>query len=264
MESKAVGTRREAFEREWPGGYYEGDPLDPMGHSNYNHLGYMSVLHATYLACIKPYVNTDSRVLEVGAGRGAWTKAILQLNPAEVWCLEAASADTTRFWDYVGRRQNVSYNQVSDFSCGTVPDNYFNYFFTFGCFCHLPNEAVEQYMRSIHKKLKSGAHGFMMVGDFDKYNRALANIRHLEAERACHGRRLAPVKWLWKFIASLSTPDNLQPKEKLQPVIPAGTITWHHLSTQDACTMLEGLGYRIIDADVGINHRDPVIHFIRP
>lgn len=90
-----LGQQIKAFERLWPGGYYEGDPLDPMGPSNYNKLGYMSVLHATFLACIKPYVAPESVVLEIVPGRGAWTRAILSQHPREIWCLEAAAAETT-------------------------------------------------------------------------------------------------------------------------------------------------------------------------
>jgi hypothetical protein len=67
----------ENFSALWDGGYFEGDPLDPMGRSAYTRLGYMSVLHATYLCCIKPYVHADSTVLEIGAGRGAWARTML-------------------------------------------------------------------------------------------------------------------------------------------------------------------------------------------
>jgi hypothetical protein len=59
------------FSKIWPGGYFEGDPLDPLSKSSYKSLGWMSVLHATYLRCIKPYINEDTVALEIGAGRGA-------------------------------------------------------------------------------------------------------------------------------------------------------------------------------------------------
>ena len=57
------------------GGYFEGDPLDPNGAGAI--ITGMSVLYATTLCCIKPYVNADSMVLEIGAGRGAWTRTTL-------------------------------------------------------------------------------------------------------------------------------------------------------------------------------------------
>jgi hypothetical protein len=84
----------------------------------------MSTLHATYLCCIKPYVNQDTVALEIGPGRNAWTKTLL---PAcEVYALDALSAEHNDFYEYVGRHEHVKYFQVSDFKCEMLPDNYFN------------------------------------------------------------------------------------------------------------------------------------------
>ena len=66
-----------SFEGLWKGGYYEGDPLDPLSRSTFGNYGYVSVLYATYLACIKPYITAETRALELGPGRGAWTKTML-------------------------------------------------------------------------------------------------------------------------------------------------------------------------------------------
>jgi len=61
----------ESFQGIWSGGYLEGDPLDPVAKSGYGALGYVSVLHATYLACIKPCITSETVALEIGPGRGA-------------------------------------------------------------------------------------------------------------------------------------------------------------------------------------------------
>lgn len=51
---------------------YKGDSLYPLSESPYKQLGFMSVLHATYLRCIKPYITNDAIALEIGGGsRGA-------------------------------------------------------------------------------------------------------------------------------------------------------------------------------------------------
>jgi hypothetical protein len=107
----------------WDSGYYEGNPLDPMSRSSYNIMGYMSILHVVYLTCIKPYINENSIVLEIGPGRGAWTKTFLQAK--EVWCLDALSAEHNKFWDYIGHASNVQYYQVSDFTCSMLPEDTF-------------------------------------------------------------------------------------------------------------------------------------------
>ncbi len=251
------------FEREWAGGYYEGDPLDPMGRSRYTRLGYMSVLHATYLACIKPHVSGESVVLEIGPGRGAWTRAILSREPREVWCLDAVAADKTGFWQHVGRRPNVHYHQVADYTGSVLPDDHFTYFFTMGCFCHVPNQGVEAYLRHLYPKFRPGARGFMMVGEFDKYNRAIDNMGRYEVQRACEGLRYLPARWMWNLLASVRKPANLRRKDKSRAATP-GAVNWFHLGLADACAMLERCGYRVVDPDMEVVHRDPVIHFVRP
>jgi hypothetical protein len=47
----------ENFRDVWEGGYYEGNPLEPMAPSEYGALGYVSIIHAVYLMCIWPYVD---------------------------------------------------------------------------------------------------------------------------------------------------------------------------------------------------------------
>lgn len=124
-----------SFQELWHGGFYGGNPLDPMGHSSYRLLGYMSILHVVYLTCIKPYINKNSIALEIGPGRGAWTKALLRAK--EVWCLDALSPEHNNFCEYVGHAPNVKYLQVSDFSCSMLPNSKFDYLFSIGTFCHI-------------------------------------------------------------------------------------------------------------------------------
>src|SRR5436189_3111043 len=113
-EPDASRLKREldSFQGIWKGGYYEGDPLDPMGTSSFTQMGFMSVLYVTYLACIKPYLNEHTTACEIGPGRGAWTRCLLKAR--EVWCLDALSATHNGFWEYVGRNDHVKYFQVSD------------------------------------------------------------------------------------------------------------------------------------------------------
>ncbi len=73
----------------------------------------MSVLHATYQACIKPYVKQNSVILEIAPGRGGWTKAFL--GAAEVWRLDALSAEHNAFWQHIGPANHMHYFQVNDF-----------------------------------------------------------------------------------------------------------------------------------------------------
>ena len=89
----------DSFKGLWPGGYFEGDPLDRHARSHYGaidvrngyveqpgglvaqQLGYVSVLYAVYLLTIRNRLPPAATVLEIGPGRGGWTKALLTQNP---------------------------------------------------------------------------------------------------------------------------------------------------------------------------------------
>jgi len=252
------------FSNIWHGGYLEGEIADPMSWSNYGPLGYMSCLYATYLCCIKPYVREESTVLEIGPGRGAWTKTMLQAK--EIQCVDAVPAEQSGFWNYLGNQRNVRYLVAKDFSLKIVPDGHFDYFFSFGTFCHINNAGIREYMRSVFAKLRPGSHGFFMHADFDKYNAALDHKTQLENVRACHGRRYAPIRWLWRIMDGLAGQEQRYYHRAVNRVdeVQPGVVRWHHLANADAVRFMEELGYRVIDADLGTVHRDPVLHFIRP
>lgn len=248
----------ESFKDLWSAGYYEGDPLDPLGPSNYLALGYMSVLHATYLCCIKPYVSSTSVALEIGPGRGAWTKTLL--GAREVWCLDALSAEHNGFWSYVGSHEHVAYHQVEDFTCSTLPDDYFSYLFSFGCFCHLPFDGAAEYMRNLYAKLRAGSHGFILISDYHKYNRAIENWSALTIGRALSTRRDLPARKTWSLLGSnRKRPQLKDPREGTQP----RPGRWYNIGTDRFCRLLEQIGYKVVDRDVGVNHRDPVVHFAK-
>jgi hypothetical protein len=245
------------FSNLWKGGYYEGNPLDPMGKSNYGVLGYISSLYALYLTCIKPYINESSVVCEIGCGRGAWTKTFL--GAKEIWCLDALSAEYNNFWEYVGNQAHIHYIQVDDFSCRALPDNKIDYLFSFGCLCHISFEGISEYMKNMHAKLRDGAHGFIMVADYDKFNQATKNIE----KYLCNvlPPMLIPILKLYysaKYL--LKGNSHLRDKNESGGIIPG---RWYHAGIDRTCTMLESLSYKIIDNDVNINIRDPLIHFIK-
>ena len=76
-----------SFSNIWDGGYFEGDSLDPISASSYGVFGYTSMLNVIYQACIKPYVNRSTVALEIGPGRGAFTKAIQEQGSKYIYML---------------------------------------------------------------------------------------------------------------------------------------------------------------------------------
>jgi hypothetical protein len=243
-------TFLDQFTTLWPGGYFEGDPLDPMGRSSYGVVGFNSVLYTTYLACIRPYVTPETVAVEIGPGRGAWTKAILHRNPKRLYTLDVVPAEATRFWEHVGCDERVQYLTVTDFSMAGVPDEAADYFFSFGVFCHLRPRDCRAYFASMARTLAPGANGFLMIADFDKYN-ALTPLREryqrlLTPQQPPASRR--PL--LDKSQAALANAD--------------GHGAWYHLGVDEACHQLEAAGFLIVERDIDVNPRDPIIHFRKP
>ena len=250
MSSTAVANNMRdpeiaSFETLWAGGYFEGDPLDPHARSHYSALdnqngyseqpsnlparqmGFISALHATYLLTIRNRLPVLATVLEIGPGRGGWTKALLTQNPSKIYALDALSAEHNGFYSYVGNDNRVTYVQVDNFECAPVPDCSVDFFFSFGVFCHISRRGTETYFSSIARKMKQGATGYCMISDYEKMGRALGHV--------------------------VSQNEHDQPE--------AGR--WYHLGQTWFCEMLNKHGFEILDSDIGVLVRDPIVHFRR-
>lgn len=248
----------ESFRDQFKGGYFEGDPLNPLATSGYRHLGYISTLHATFLRCIKPYLNGETVTLEIGPGRGAWTKALLPSKA--VYALDALSAEHNQFHDYVGHPPNVKYFHVQDFECGMLPDDHFDYMFSYGCLCHVSFDGIQAYAANLYPKLKSAANCFWMVADYEKYDRTVQSLDEFSIYSALMSRlpRYSPLRgFLWFLMKS----EKIHLVANNDKDVPG---RWHNAGTDRTCSMLEQTGYRIVDRDVGTCTRDPVIHFVKP
>jgi Methyltransferase domain len=256
-----------SFRNSWLGGYYEGDPLDPLAPSSYLDQGYISVLHAIYQACIHPYINETTAVAEIGPGRGAWTKTMLDAR--EIFCLDALSAEHNGFWEYVAPadRDKISYFQVSDFSCFDLPDNYFDFLFSFGVFCHITWEGQKEYYRNLFPKLKSGATGVVMFADFDKYNRVLTDKKTYSITKitgpfapisiVSRYRRFKELVKKWVYGVG-----DWQLRDKNDLEIRAGKF--YHAGIKETCEYLESVGWQVVTPDIGLAPRDPIVVFRKP
>jgi phospholipid N-methyltransferase len=259
MSKAKLSEEIASFEGIWNGGYYEGNPLEPLTKSTYGNYGYISILYATYLRCIKPYVKSATVALEIGPGRGAWTKAMLDAK--EVWALDALSAEYNQFFEYLNHPKNVKYFQVEDFECRMLPENYFDFVFSFGCLCHVSFEGISEYAKNIFPKLKSGANCFWLVADKKKYDEFVKSEERFNIWQAVAPRqkRLAPVRVFVEAVSKATKPGFT----KFDPFA-EGQGQWHDAGTKRTCDMLEKIGYKILDADVETIPRDPIIHFVKP
>lgn len=256
MSSDRQGSGPDA-EVVWPGGYYEGDPLDPMTDSSYGTLGYMSALHAIYLTCIKPYVTPQTRAIEIGPGRRAWTRTMLPAS--EIVAIDAVPADVNRFWEYVGRHEHVRYLVDGAFDDTELPDGHFDYLFSFGCLCHLPPGKVDEYLARLAPKLRAGANGLLMYADYAKANATRASWKRLTVARALRGRRALPARVALRITGG-DRPH--YPVYRDDDDVPRPG-RWYDLGQERMTELLERHGYTVITPDVGVLARDPIAHFTR-
>ncbi len=218
----------------------------------------MSVLHATYLRCIKPFIGPQTVALEIGPGRGAWTKTMLEAK--EIYALDALPETHNGFFEYLGHPRHVHYFEIGDFDCNMLPDNHFNYVFSFGCLCHVSFEGIKQYATNIYPKLLPGANCFWMVADYDKYNNALRNLDNLSFYNILVRRKFFLWNYVRRFLIHRVKPVFVNPFEDDTPA----PGRWYNAGVQRTCSMLKEAGYDVIDPDVGTCLRDPIIHFVKP
>jgi hypothetical protein len=254
----------QSFQRVWQGGYLEGDPLDPVGASKYRRLGYISQIHAVYQVCVRPYINPESVVIEIGPGRGAWTKGML--GAKEVWCLDAKSRQDNQIDGYLGDPKNLIYHQVEDFECRNLPDDKFTYLFSFGCLCHVPFWGTSAYAKNLFPKLKRGANCFWMVADYEKRNKVAREFKKYDVFGRILPRGFFLLLEFWNKHKGYrcmgpNTEETLEVSSDSQETAPG---RWYHAGAANTAEMLRSFGYEVISEDIGLVPRDAILHFRKP
>ena len=99
------------------------------------------------------YVPQNAVVLEIGHGRGSWTRALLKSIPTCVIVVDFHDVDQ---WlqpeKYDGR---LKCHIISDNAGYSVfPDEYFDFCFSFGVLCHNNIDSIEEILRNVLPKMK--------------------------------------------------------------------------------------------------------------
>ncbi len=224
----------------------------------YGPLQLISSHYAVMKALIEPNVRAGSHVLEIGPGRGGWTTTFAKA--AKVYCVDALSAEHNGFWQHVGEseRSRINYLQVQGADLSGCPDNYFDFLFSFGAFCHMPQDIREDYFREMFAKARPGAVCVVMYADFDKLNDAYSNLR---GKRTVSLSRLG-FKALARFYAGrllsrVRSSEGLMDKTDL--IHRPGRFYHGGIAETDA--YLRSVGWDVVTPDIGLNLRDPIAVF---
>ncbi len=156
------------LKQQFPEGYDSGDIL---ANNDHRRLSQEKAIGGSYTEvfakAIIPYIKPDSIVLELGAGAGSWSRAILSAIPNGF--LHATDLQDITQWlspeQFPGRLQC---HQVSDNDFSSIEENTIDFFWSFGVLCHNNKEHIHQILQNSISKLKPGAYSAHQYGDWDK------------------------------------------------------------------------------------------------
>jgi len=187
-----------------------------------------------FLSEVRPYLEDSSTVLELGPGRGSWTRALLRSAPrGRVHTVDFH--DVTQWLDVDNYDGRLVCNRVEDNSFASVPDETFDLFFSFGALCHNTTSAIAEIMANSLPKMRPGALAVHQYGDWQKLS-ALG----------WHDDRHGVHAWNQRI------PDEHE---------------WNHWPRNDPETMAavcRDAGWIVEEADLGVFRRDSVIRLRAP
>jgi hypothetical protein len=131
-------------------GYDSGDILSPVPSSRRLHQealiggSYREAFHRA----VFPFLRPDSRVLELGPGKGSW------------W---------NNATEYRGR---LVRHRVDSFTLDGVPDRYFDVCFSFGVLCHHAIEQIGQVLHATRSKMALGGVAMHQYAETHKFYRS--------------------------------------------------------------------------------------------
>lgn len=120
-----------------------------------------------FLEAVLPYLRPDANVLELGPGRGSWSRAILQHLPrGQLQTVDFQ--DVSRWLTPAKWSGRLICHQVDDNSLRGTPDQHFDLFWSFGVLCHNNNDAILEILTSALPKMKPGGYAVHQFGDWKK------------------------------------------------------------------------------------------------
>lgn len=183
-----------------------------------------------FINAVLPYIKSDSVVLELGPGKGSWSRAILKnISNGELHVIDYQDISA---WlnpeKYHGRLIGHKVND-SSFSC--VKDECFDFFWSFGVLCHNNTENIRVILKNALPKMKHGGVAVHQYGDWKK----------LEA-------------WGWKKGA---IPIEFKDKKDDE-------IWWPRNDERTMVAIAEEAGWKVLSGDLNLLKRDSIIVLKRP
>lgn len=145
---------KEFFQRSWgPGGYYE--------EFTYG-VGFEQVVQK----CLVPFYNLEHNALEIGPGGGAFTKKMINRFKHLTAIDVIKMPEQFEKWSV----DKFFYKELTD-KCYEIGGlEWLDFVFSYNTFCHLSNNAISQYIRSVLVALKPSASFIFMLSNARNYD----------------------------------------------------------------------------------------------
>lgn len=210
-------------------------------------------------------------LLEIGPGRGFWSKYIYELNSVKKQiCVDILSAEHNDFWNYVGKnkKNRIQYNKLEDFNLDFIPDNSLDYVFSYDACCHISYSGISAYLKILKKKCKKNCKLFIMYADPKKYlNNEPENIFHVHRFLpynngiSLHERKINGLQYSTGNYKKISDTDLIKQAldDRDGKAIP---YRWYWIGIDNFVDLCNTNDYKIINADLNIDKTNPITLFI--
>ncbi len=171
---------------------------------------------------IRPFVKSSSDVLELGPGKGSWSRSIMSLIPNGT-LTTVDFQDVTEWLEpqhYDGR---MRCNQVTDNSFDCIEDHSIDFFWSMGVLCHNNQTHIREILESALWKVKRGGYACHQFTDWKKLD--------------AYGWHKGGV------------PEDFKDK-------PDNDIWWPRNDTQTMTQIATDVGWHVKIADLGLLKRD--------
>lgn len=178
-----------------------------------------------FLKALLPHLKPNSVVVELGPGKGSWSRAILNYIPQGK--LHTVDFQDVSKWlkpeKYDGR---LICHKVENNSFDCLEDNSFDFFWSFGVLCHNNIGDIKEILKNSLTKIKVGGIAVHQYGDWEKLD-----------------------KFGWKK-GKVPESFKTQPDEEI----------WWPRNTQKTMSSLAiDVGWQVISSDLEVVKRDSII-----
>jgi SAM-dependent methyltransferase len=123
-----------------------------------------------FMEAVRPHLEPGSTVLELGPGRGSWTRALLRyVTQGTVHTVDLL--DVTPWLQPERHDGRLVCHQADDSSFSMLDDGSIDLFFSFGVLCHNTVPAIGEIMRGALPKMRPGGIAVHEYGDWHKLER---------------------------------------------------------------------------------------------